>query len=105
CTAGIIPLVLGGTSEPLDLGRKQRLFTPAQRRAMAVRDRTCRAVGCDIPAPWCEAHHAKEPWSRGGKTNLADGKLLCQFHHQRAHDPAYHHAELPGGDVRFHRRR
>jgi Domain of unknown function (DUF222) len=105
CSAGILPLVLGGKSEPLDLGRKRRLFTPGQRKAMAVRDRVCRASGCEIPAAWCEAHHATAPWSQGGRTNLTDGKLLCHFHHQRAHDSAYHHAELPGGDVRFHRRR
>ena len=34
--------VLGGSSEVLDLGRARRLFSPAQRKAMAVRDRRCR---------------------------------------------------------------
>jgi hypothetical protein len=105
CTAKIIPLVLGGDSTPLDLGRGRRLFSPGQRKAMAVRDRTCRASGCDIPAAWCEAHHAADPWSRGGKTDLADGVLLCSWHHHRAHDDAYLHTRLPNGDLRFHRRR
>ena len=58
CTAGILPVVLGGKGEVLDLGRSRRLFSPAQRRALAIRDRRCRAEGCDIPAAWCEAHHA-----------------------------------------------
>lgn len=105
CTAGIVPMVLGGDSEVLDLGRSQRLFSRAQRRAMAVRDRTCRAQGCDIPAAWCEAHHAADPWSAGGRTDLDDGRLLCSWHHHRAHDDRYLHTELPNGDIRFHRRR
>jgi hypothetical protein len=54
CTANLLPAVLGGDSEILDLGRARRLFSPAQRKAMAIRDRTCRAEGCEIPAAWCE---------------------------------------------------
>src|SRR3954470_11143153 len=50
CTAEIIPAVLGGRSEVLDLGRASRLFRPAQRKAMALRDRRCRAEGCTVPA-------------------------------------------------------
>jgi hypothetical protein len=54
CRAGILPAVLDGESQPLDLGRAKRLFSPAQRKALAIRDRECRAEGCDIPAAWCE---------------------------------------------------
>jgi hypothetical protein len=104
CTAGIIPAVLGGKSQVLDLGRSRRLFSPAQRLALSLRDRQCRADGCDIPARWCEAHH-RRPWSEGGRTDLRDGELLCIHHHHRIHDPAYHHERLPDGGVRFHRRR
>jgi len=105
CTATIIPVVLGGKSEILDLGRSARLFSPAQRKAMAVRDKRCRAEGCTVPATWCEGHHFRSPWSRGGRTDLADGKLLCSHHHHRAHDDRYLVEELPNGDVRFNRRR
>ncbi len=105
CTAKVLPMVLGGDSEILDLGRSRRLFSKAQRTAMAVRDRTCRARGCDIPAAWCEAHHAVTPWAAGGQTDLSDGVLLCSWHHHRAHDDHYLHNRLPNGDVRFHRRR
>jgi len=104
CTAKLVPAVLGTDSEPLDLGRTTRLFTPAQRKAVRLRDRTCRAAGCTVPATWCEAHHFGRPWAAGGKTDLADGKLLCNWHHHRAHDDHYLHTELPNGDVRFHRR-
>jgi hypothetical protein len=105
CTANIIPSVLGGASIPLDLGRARRLFSPGQRKALLIRDKTCRAEGCDIPGQWCEAHHAQDPWSAGGKTNLADGVLVCSHHHHRAHDNAYRVERLPNGDLRYHRRR
>lgn len=104
CTAGILPMVLSGESQPLDVGRKKRFHTPAMRKALAVRDRECRADGCDIPAAWCEAHHAI-PWAEArGPTNVEDGLLLCSFHHHRAHDKRYDHGRMPNGDLRFHRR-
>jgi hypothetical protein len=37
CTAGILPVVLSGRSEPLDLGRSSRLFKNAVRTALDVR--------------------------------------------------------------------
>ncbi len=104
CTAQIVPAVLGGRSKVLDLGRARRLFTSAQRKALLIRDRTCRAEGCEIPGTWAEAHHWV-PWSTGGHTDLKDGVLLCSHHHHRAHDPAYDTERLTNGDVRFHRRR
>ena len=104
CTAQIIPAVLGGKSEVLDLGRSSRLFKPAQRKAMIIRDRECRAEGCTIPAAWCEAHHWGRPWAKGGRTDLKDGVLLCNWHHHRAHDTTYDSSRMPNGDVRFSRR-
>jgi len=64
CQAQIVPAVLGAKSEVLDLGRARRLFTPAQRKALAIRYRTCVVEGCDVPAEQCEAHHL-DPWARG----------------------------------------
>jgi hypothetical protein len=103
CTADLVPIVLGTDSEVLDLGRRNRLYSRAQRQAMAVRDRRCRARACTIPAAWCEAHHL-HPWSRGGPTDLADGILLCPFHHHRIHDERYAHALAPDRHVDFTRR-
>ncbi|TFV93970.1 DUF222 domain-containing protein, partial [Leifsonia flava] len=53
--AGIIPLVLGGPSEVLDLGRTQRLFTIPQRIALAERDGGC--AFCGTTGSYAEAHH------------------------------------------------
>jgi hypothetical protein len=103
CNATIIPAVLGGDSDVLDLGRAQRLFTAAQRRALLLRDRTCRAEGCDIPGTWAEAHHWLA-WLHGGDTDLDNGVLLCSHHHHRAHDPDHLVERMGNGDVRFSRR-
>jgi len=103
CEAQIMPAVLGGKSEILDLGRARRLFTPAQRKAIRLRDGRCRAEGCQASATWTDIHH-KQPWATGGTTDLANGICLCGHHHRRIHDTRYHHTYLASGDVRFHRR-
>ena len=88
CEAGIIPVVLGGDGQVLDLGRSRRLFSKAQRIALGLRDGGCTARGCETTASGCHAHH-DDPWSRGGATDLANGRLLCPHHHRLAHDPRY----------------
>ena len=103
CTAGIIPVVLGGASEPLDVGRTHRFHTKAQRTAMGLRDGGCTAVGCDRPPAACHAHH-DIAWSRGGRTDLKTGRLLCPRHHTLAHDARYQLKAGPNGKVTFSRR-
>ncbi|MBL0747683.1 HNH endonuclease signature motif containing protein [Nocardioides baculatus] len=88
CEAGIIPVVLGGKSQPLDLGRARRLFSKAQRIALGLRDGGCTARGCETTASGCHAHH-DDAWSRGGLTDLANGRFLCPRHHRLAHDSRY----------------
>ncbi|MHA7289822.1 HNH endonuclease signature motif containing protein [Arthrobacter sp. MDT3-24] len=84
CDADIIPALLGTSGEILDLGRKTRLFTPAQRLALTARDQGCTFPNCTIPAPWCEAHHITY-WSQQGPTNVGNGALLCSHHHHLIH--------------------
>jgi len=103
CTAAILPAVLDGEGEVLDLGRTQRLFSKAQRRALRLRDQHCRADDCTIPAKWTEVHHLTT-WSAGGKTDLANAISLCSHHHHRIHDHRYRTDRLPNGDIHFHRR-
>ncbi|WP_420846692.1 HNH endonuclease [Nocardioides caldifontis] len=55
---------------------------------MASRDKHCTATSCRIPASFCHAHH-KQPWSRGGRTTVRDGTMLCPRHHRMVHDPRY----------------
>jgi hypothetical protein len=108
CEAGVVPAVyrriLGGPSVVLDIGRKARFHTEPQRIAMTLRDGGCTAEGCDRPPGWTEAHHDAVSWSDGGATSVDNGRLLCRFHHTRAHSPAYEATRLPNGKIRFHRR-
>ena len=103
CTAGIVPAVLGGASQVLDLGRRRRFHTEPQRLALALTQGGCTAEGCDKPPALCHAHH-DHPWSHGGATDLTNGRLLCGHHHRRIHDPAYDHRLTDRGKVTFHRR-
>ena len=72
CNAGIIPLVLGGESIPLDLGRARRIATPGQRLALGALWSTCSFADCRRPFDWCEIHHTRPFHADGGhgKTNL-----------------------------------
>jgi len=63
------------------LGRTRRLVSPAQRLALAARDRGCSFPACDRPPDWCETHHVN-PWADGGTTDLDNTTLLCGFHHR-----------------------
>jgi len=86
--ANLIPAVLGGAGEVLDLGRARRLFSPAQRQALAEQHGGCAFPGCGHPPGYTEAHHIRW-WSNGGTTDLANGVPLCSFHHHRVHDDGW----------------
>ena len=88
CNAGHVPVVLGGDSMPLEVGRSRRRFTRHQGNALRTMYESCGIAGCQRPFAWCELHHLLE-WSRGGPTDLRNALPLCGHHHRRAHDPAY----------------
>lgn len=84
CADGYIPVVVN-VDGSIDVGRAQRLFTARQRVALAAIWGGCAFAGCDRPPSWTEAHHAI-PWSHGGRTDTANGVLLCRHHHLLVHD-------------------
>jgi hypothetical protein len=84
CDCVLQRVVLDAAGVPLDVGRTQRLATPAQRRALIVRDGGCAFPGCDRPPGWCDAHHII-PWELGGHTDMHNLVLLCRRHHRRVH--------------------
>lgn len=88
---GVIPAILGGESEILDLGRTRRMFTTAQRLALLERDGGC--AKCHAPPEHCEAHHLRW-WERGGPTDLSNGVMLCTRCHHDIH--------RQGWDIRVH---
>ncbi len=104
CEAAIVPAVLGGPSEVLDLGRSMRLASTAIQRGIRLLHDTCAAEGCERPVAWCELHHAV-PWSEGGATSLENTVPLCGHHHRRAHDQRYLTSTVEGGQIRFRLRR
>jgi hypothetical protein len=103
CEAGIIPVVLGGKSQVLDLGRRKRFHNKAQRIALALTQGGCTAEGCDWPPGLCHVHH-EIPWWEGGPTDLEHGRLLCPHHHARVHDSRYRTEARPHGKLAFIRR-
>jgi hypothetical protein len=71
-------------SEVLDLGRRTRLATPAQRVALTVRYGGCAFPGCGRPAAWTDEQHIT-PFAHGGLTDVAAMVLLCRSHHSAIH--------------------
>ncbi|MEU5904745.1 DUF222 domain-containing protein [Micromonospora sp. NPDC047527] len=84
CDAAILPAVLGGAGQVLDVGRQRRLITGPLRRALVLRDGGCAFPGCDRPPRWCAAHHIRH-WADGGPTSLDNAVLLCGHHHRHVH--------------------
>ena len=84
---------------PKILGRKVRLATAAQRRALAVRDgMRCAFPGCECRAR--DVHHVQH-WANGGATVLSNLLGLCRAHHVFVHEMGYRVEALPGGRFRF----
>jgi hypothetical protein len=88
CEGGVggIIFTMDEKGTTLDFGLEQRFFTRTQKKALAILWGGCAAPGCDRPPSWTEAHHIVF-WKRDrGKTNLADGILLCRHHHLLFHN-------------------
>ena len=79
CDAKVLPAVLNGKSEVLDVGRAQRLFPAGIRKALNLRDKGCAFPSCDRPPGWCAAHHVKWVVRDLGETSYANGVLLCGY--------------------------
>ncbi|MCY4273388.1 MAG: DUF222 domain-containing protein [bacterium] len=83
CHADLLPCVFDTTFQTLDVGRKARSATEAQRAALILRDKHC--IGCGKSAAWCETHHIV-PWQKGGLTKLDNLVLVCAACHHDIHD-------------------
>jgi Domain of unknown function (DUF222)/HNH endonuclease len=84
CDATVVPIVMNGAGQPLDVGRATRTIPDGLRRAVAARDRGCAHPGCDRPPSWSEVHHIRE-WELGGETTLSNLVMLCRAHHRQTH--------------------
>ncbi len=97
CDAGVVPVVLGGEGQPVDIGRSTRSVPDGMRRAVIARDRGC--ARCGRPPSWCEVHHVVE-WQHGGPTALANLVLLCRACHRLVHHAGWS-VRLVGGRAVF----
>ena len=84
CDSAVVPVVLNGTGQPLDVGRLTRTIPDGLRRAVAARDRGCAHPGCGRPVSWTHCHHIV-PWELGGETKLSNLVMLCAAHHRQIH--------------------
>ncbi|MFI9576704.1 DUF222 domain-containing protein [Microbispora rosea] len=99
-TSTLVRLVMDAEGQVLDMGRKVRLATPAQRRAIFARYATCWIDGCPLPATMCQIDHA-DNWSTGGLTDL---KLLgpaCQFHNRDRYQHPHRYTRRQTGTDRW----
>jgi hypothetical protein len=102
CDAQIIPALLAGTSEILDLGRATKTWNRAQRRAARLRDSHCTWPGCTTSLDRCQLHHLHH-WAHGGPTNHANSTHLCGFHHWLTHHRNWTITRNPTGHIQIRR--
>jgi len=96
CDTGTVDITFDDLHRPLDLGREQRLFNRAQRRALAARDGGCTWPGCDRPPAFTEAHHIDHWQHDNGRTDINQGILLCRAHHLLLHNQRWQIFENAG---------
>jgi hypothetical protein len=82
CTAQRV--FVDAASKVLDLGRDTHSVPDDQFNLTVLRDKHCRAYGCDCPAEHADVHHVLD-WIKGGRTDLANLVLLCRRHHKLVH--------------------
>jgi hypothetical protein len=72
----------GPSRKVVDLGRKNRFFCKALRRAIQLRDRRCVNPGCTIPADDCHVDNDAIAWAHGGRTDQNNGACRCARHNR-----------------------
>jgi hypothetical protein len=87
CDAAAVALIEDGKGNPLWIGRRSRVISPAMRRALMARDKGCRFPGCPNKRR-LEGHHS-EHWLHGGRTDMDNVLYLCKFHHHLVHGGGY----------------
>jgi hypothetical protein len=101
CDARFTRFIMAGKSQILDMGRSARVATPAQRRALAVRDRHCRFPSCGRKPQWCDAHHIAGWVESLGETNIDNLILLCRRHHTLLHNSRWTIERVASGEFEF----
>ena len=99
CDGDLLGAVVDEHGDVLALGRTRRLVSRAQRRALVIRDGTCQFPGCH-QSRHLDAHH-RVSWAQGGRTDLDNLVLLCQWHHTAVHEGGMSIHRSPGTGSRW----
>ncbi|MBK7536643.1 MAG: DUF222 domain-containing protein [Myxococcales bacterium] len=101
CDCGLVVVTATTATDaaPLSVGRKTRTIPAALKRALLLRDRTCRFPGCDHRL-FLEGHHLQH-WADGGETSLPNLALLCSLHHAYVHERGYLITQSAAGALAF----
>ncbi|TFD45177.1 HNH endonuclease [Cryobacterium frigoriphilum] len=81
-------LVHPETGVVLSVGRDRYKVPAGLRKAVEIRDQTCRFFGCTQPATHDDVDHTHD-WSFGGETNLNNLALLCRHSHRLKHETGW----------------
>ena len=76
-------VVFDGANQITDISRA-RTFRGTLRRILELTDRHCGHDTCFVPAHRCQGDHVV-PWSHGGPTTAANGRLRCGYHNRWAY--------------------
>lgn len=88
------------TGAVLSVGRDRYRIPEDLRRAVRIRDVTCRFPGCRRPARRCDVDHVTA-WADGGATANCNLECLCEKHHRLKHEMGWTPTLEPDGAVRW----
>lgn len=97
CSLSTIETING---EPINIGRKSRIWPPAMARAIKARDQQCVWPGC-TQSHHLHIHHIKH-WADGGETSVSNGASLCSHHHTLVHEGGYSIEKVDDDSTRLH---
>lgn len=103
---GVSRLLVDAEGLPLEASETVRTVPRGLWEALQIRDRTCIAEGCSVPAAWCQVMHLDAPYRYDGRLSLDNGAAGCSRHHRLLDRhgwcvtwiegrPVLHHPERP----------
>ena len=83
CDASLVTVLEDDRGKVLNIGRRARTVPASIKRALSLRDKTCRVPGC-CHSRNLDGHHIRH-WVDGGETSLENLVHLCRLHHSQLH--------------------
>ena len=83
CDASLVTVLENEKGQVLNIGRRARIIPASIKRALDLRDTSCRVPGC-CNTRYLDAHHIQH-WADGGETSLDNLVNMCRHHHRQLH--------------------